>query len=390
MVAERQATATEDPSGVGLTALLQDMRRDAVFDREWHRLADVAVEANPFFDPGFLLPAARALAASSGRPALALGRSTRGELIALAPIFDRRVGGIARARSVWVHDYGPLGSPLLDRSRAEEAADALLAIAASDRGLVVPHLPLDGLAAAALREAASARGRAIDIVAPYRRAALIRRPGVNPDLRAAQSSKRRKEFARQMRRLGELGGVTIEEASAPAAVEAAFDAFLVLEQAGWKGAGGSALASLPVIAGFAREAVMAQAAGGRCRANSLCLNGRPIAVALSFLRDALVCTWKIAHDPQFERFSPGAQLMLELGTLLLGNPAVDRVDSLAVPDHPMIDHLWDDRLAIGTLVLGPPRRSALFRLGIASARIQASTRERLRAVRRHIKSRSRT
>jgi hypothetical protein len=47
----------------------------------------------------------------------------------------------------------------------------------------------------------------------------------------------------------------------------------------------------------------------------------------------------------------------------------------------MIDHLWSGRLAIGTLVIGPPGGSTLHRLGLAAARAEISARAAVRRFR---------
>ena len=48
-------------------------------------------------------------------------------------------------------------------------------------------------------------------------------------------------------------------------------------------------------------------------------------------------------------------LALELTESLLADPTIGRVDSCATPDHPMIDHLWRDRLMLADQLtaLGP-------------------------------------
>lgn len=386
LLLDAQPIAGGRPAGPDTPLGSSTVRRDP--DAEWRALAERALNGNPFFDPRFLRPAVRALLPGE-KIRLAMGRSSAGALIALAPVVERRLGGMAPVRSIWVHEYGPLGTPLLDASHTEEAAAALLDAAAGDRGLVLPEVPVESETLAAITAEASRRGRTVDVVSSHSRAVLLRRPGPHADLRAGLASRRRKEFARQMRRLGELGAVSVEAATEPLAVDRVFTEFLALEQAGWKGAGGSALASQPAISAFAAQAVRAMAIAGACRISSLRLDGRPIAVAVSFVARSLQCSWKIAHDPAFERFSPGAQLMLELGTAALRDAGIQRVDSLAAPDHPMIDHLWRDRQEMATLVVGPPSRSLLYGVGLTSARLLNRTRARLRAARNALTQRSR-
>jgi CelD/BcsL family acetyltransferase involved in cellulose biosynthesis len=173
-----------------------------------------------------------------------------------------------------------------------------------------------------------------------------------------------------MRRLADLGAVVVETASAPDQVKARFEEFLRLEAAGWKGKRHTALAELPPIAAMAREIVGRRAAAGAVRVDSIRLGGRPIAMLVSFLSGATAYSWKIAYDETYEKASPGAQLMLEAGNTLLSNAGIRRIDSLADANHPMIDHLWHERLAIGTLVIGPAGGGLVHAAGLASMKAE--------------------
>ena len=61
--------------------------------------------------------------------------------------------------------------------------------------------------------------------------------------------------------------------------------------------------------------------------------------------------WKIAYDESLARFSPGVQATMEFTEALVADDTV-AVDSCATPDHPMIDHLWRERLAMADLMIG--------------------------------------
>ena len=52
------------------------------------------------------------------------------------------------------------------------------------------------------------------------------------------------------------------------------------------------------------------------------------------------------------RFSPGLQAMTEVTAALLADETIEFVDSCAVPNHPLMDHLWRDRLAMADLMIG--------------------------------------
>jgi hypothetical protein len=66
------------------------------------------------------------------------------------------------------------------------------------------------------------------------------------------------------------------------------------------------------------------------------------------------------------------QLTLDVTEQLLARPDVLRADSCATADHPMIDHLWRERLALADLMIAPS----------AAARGQFAIMRRLEALRR--------
>jgi CelD/BcsL family acetyltransferase involved in cellulose biosynthesis len=251
----------------------------------------------------------------------------------------------------------------------------------SGTSLIAADLPMEGPVAKALVAAALRQQRPIDVLDGHVRAMLSRSAPDATDPRAALTPKRRKEFARQMRRLADVGEVKVEAAVDPAEVRARFEMFMQLEAAGWKGKRGSALLSSPATAEFAREVVANRAEAGAARVDSIDLGGKPIVMVVTFAAGATAYTWKIAYDETYARFSPGVQLMLELPTALFSDRSLMRIDSCASADHPMIDHLWSGRLAIGTLVIGPPGGSALHRLGLAAARAEISARAAVRRFR---------
>ena len=115
-----------------------------------------------------------------------------------------------------------------------------------------------------------------------------------------------------------------------------------------------------------------RAEAGGARVDAIRLAGKPVAMVVSFLDGASAWTWKIAFDEAYARFSPGAQLMLELPSRIFADRKIERIDSLATPDHPMIDHLWRDRIAIGTLVIGSG--GPVHRLAFLSAEIELRAR----------------
>jgi hypothetical protein len=80
--------------------------------------------------------------------------------------------------------------------------------------------------------------------------------------------------------------------------------------------------------------------------------------------------------------------MLDAPPLLFADDRIERIDSCAAPNHPMIDHLWRGRLRLTTLAISPADRRARFRAGIAVHRAEERLRRLARDVRRRFRSNS--
>jgi CelD/BcsL family acetyltransferase involved in cellulose biosynthesis len=164
--------------------------------------------------------------------------------------------------------------------------------------------------------------------------------------------KRRKELGRLMRRLQEKGEVAFSSAVTNAQVRHAMEDFLALEGGGWKGGSGTALVCNPVLATFSRVATRRLADLSKCRIETLSLNGKPIAMGVVLMSQAHAAFWKIAYDETYAAYSPGALLTLAMARAYAQDASIHLVDSCAMPDHPMIDHLWMDRREMIDVFLG--------------------------------------
>ncbi len=347
----------------------------------WTALAARPDSGNAFFHPEFAIPAIAHL--GGGDVAVALVRAPSGRLAGLAPFTRTRLGRIAPAIRLWRHKYAPFGEPLIEAGDADGTVARLLAgLAPEDSGLslVLPEMPTDGPVADAVRAAAAWSGRPLVLLGAHRRAMLTRGEGA-ANLRAALPRGKRKELGRQLRRLGETGAVTFASDVEPDCVRARFEEFLALEQAGWKGRQGTALAASAVTAAFSREALFNLAEAGKARIDSLRVGAHPVAIVVSLVAGAAAYTWKTAYDEAYAHYSPGVQLMLDAPAHLFSDPAVRLINSCATADHPMIDALWPERRGIATVVIGPPGGGTLFAIGLAAARAERAARANVRQLR---------
>ena len=74
-------------------------------------------------------------------------------------------------------------------------------------------------------------------------------------------------------------------------------------------------------------------------------------MALVLKSGARAFWWKTAYDEDFAAFSPGVLLALDVTSTLLADKGLTLTDSCACADHPMIDRIWAERIAIGDLFI---------------------------------------
>jgi CelD/BcsL family acetyltransferase involved in cellulose biosynthesis len=341
------------------------------FDRperraEWDELAICASEPNPFFESWYLLPALRALDPGHDRTLL---RFERGGLLAgLLPVVRQRKyyrWPLPHLAS-WIHGNCFLGAPLVAAGAERGFWEHVLAWADAEPGqalfLHLAGLPLDGPLYATLAAVCAEQGRTAALVHREERAMLASETSPEAYFEATLSSKKRKELRRQFARLSELGKVAITRRRDARGLTKWIEQFLSLEHSGWKGAAGSALASHHTTAALFREALSGAADLGKLERLTLTLNREPIAMLATFLTAPGAFSYKTAFDERFSRFSPGVMLQRE-NLAILSNPAIDWSDSCASADHPMIDHIWRERRAIGkvSIAIGGAARRFAFR-----------------------------
>lgn len=315
----------------------------------WRELAGRALEPNPFFEPDFVRAAHAHL-----RPdgvSLLVTRDGDG-WSACMPVCAFRRGGIGVALRSWVHMYAFLGMPLVRRERPEEALGELLS-AATTRArsglLVLDLLPADGTAGEVMRGALAAYGLSAVITADAERATLTRRP--DGDYLGHLGRHHQREANRLGRRLGDaLGGAreVVDLADDPAAPEE----FLRLEQSGWKGREGTAMACCAGDAAFFRAICERFRAEGRLQLLALQVGGRTVAMKCNLRAGDAVFCFKIAQDDGLNRFSPGIQLERANVDCFHADGTARWMDSCAAPENAMINRLWPGRRRITNQVFG--------------------------------------
>jgi CelD/BcsL family acetyltransferase involved in cellulose biosynthesis len=343
----------------------------------WRDLAERAAEPNVFYDPGFALAAAP-MFGRNVEAILVWSADAPRRLVGLFPfeVVARRYGLRLRLMVGWTHPFAPLGTPLVDRDTRADVVAAFLDHVARDetlpKHLLLPLLSETGSVAGTLRSVLTDGGGALVRFGGHQRALLKPETGRDGYVERAIGKKRRKELRRQRHRLADAGPLIFDLATTPADVASALQDFLAVEAGGWKGRARTAIAQHAEIRHFVEAAITTLAANGQVRAARLSSQSKPIACALTLTSQDGTWGWKIAHDERFSAGSPGVQIYLDLTEALLSDPAIAFVDSCATPDHPMIDHLWRERLDMADwmVALSP---GATFSLAC-----------RLEAARRHV------
>lgn len=332
----------------------------------WDALAQWASEPNPFHESWYLLPALRAFDPEGEVTLLCL--ESGGQLAGLLPVRrdGRYYGHPVPHLTNWLHANAFVGAPLVAQGFERAFWRELFAWCDSRPGgalfLHLSQLPIEGPLHDALRQVLAEQDRQSTTVLREERALL--RSDLAPEayLEESLSGKKRKELRRQHRRLAEEGELTVERTEGTGNLAEWTDEFLALEEAGWKGEQGSALACDPYTALLFRSALEGAAARGKLERLAIRLDGRPLAMLATFLAPPGAFSFKTAFDERFARFSPGVLLQRE-NLALLGRAGIEWTDSCAAMDHPMIDHFWRERRTVArhNIAIGGKARRLLFR-----------------------------
>lgn len=342
--------------------------REAELDA-WHELAEQATEPNPFFEPGFVVPAVESLDAAN--PYL-LVHERNGSWAGCVPVDVTRLLGKRLALSTWKHSYAYVGTPLVADGCVDDFARALadrLAGWRHDRYMTLRRA-VDGTVVKAIRSAVH-ESTAVDVIVEQsdERPAVKRCEDPDRHLREMKP-RRRRELERRRERLAETldSELTVTDRSGD---PAAIDTFLELEASGWKGRAGTAMA-VKGDAPWFRSICRNFAGLGRLQMLALESQNQVVAMHCNISADDALFNFKIAFDERFKPYAPGIQLELDAIRIFQETRQERLMDSCAEPDNELIGRLWRDRQPITTFVVGPQGpsrhliRSAIY--GVRTAR----------------------
>lgn len=351
--------------------LLNSSQQTEPFLREWEDLCRHALEPNLFFEPWQLLPAWQHL----GNPSVSLLMlfSPRDELHGLVPLQARRryhrmpIAGL----SVWRHLHCPFCVPLIRQGAEPDTLRAFLAWLRTGplctQLLTLESISADGPFWMAFRDILRAESRRFYEDDHWVRAMI--RPGPDADsyLEQALSTKRRRELRRQWNRLGEKGSLAFVKLAPEEDPGPWLEEFYALEQAGWKGRSGTAIANREAEQRYFEQVARSAHARGRLMMLALRLEGRTIAMNCNFLAEGGSYAAKIAYDETHASYSPGVQLELHHLRLLHERSDIPWMDSCTVPGHFMMEGLWSERRPMLSVTIGVGFRGNLMLAALPAA-----------------------
>ena len=351
-----------------------------VASEAWSALAVRAIEPNGYYLPEWELAVNASAIGRTGTSALCAwsDASPAAPLVGLMPAIPmRQAYRIPLPALVSGHPYGTLCTPLIDRDQPEAAVASLLRAAreAGARALILRDVSLEGAAMKAITGVLTRDGLRPRLLQSHVRACLDATREPDALLHDALGAKKLKELRRQRNRLADHGAITFEVARSSDDVGSATEIFLALEASGWKGARRTALIQSAGDAAFIRRATRALAATGQCEIVTLRAGTTPIAAGVVLRHQDRAFYFKIGVDERFAKFSPGVQLTLELTKHLCADPAISSADSTASPDHPMINPIWRERLAIGDALIPLRPNDPVVSLIEVTLRARLSARE---------------
>jgi CelD/BcsL family acetyltransferase involved in cellulose biosynthesis len=132
----------------------------------------------------------------------------------------------------------------------------------------------------------------------------------------------RDSVRRGRERIGDAGRIDV--ATGPA-IGAAFDEFVALEAAGWKGEAGTALAHRACERALMRDYVTGSAAA---QMRTLRIGGRIAAMQMAVTVAGSVVLLKVAYDESLAEFAPGNVLLADLIEVCCRTPEIKRIDCI--------------------------------------------------------------
>ena len=238
------------------------------------------------------------------------------------------------------YNYAFLSSPVVDPAFVDEVIPAFFA--AVEKSPVLPNVvSLKSFDAECPSYQAALKVLAARGIAPFVFSESAR-PIVTREFGVKRSGSTRKKLRQDWNRLSALGTVDVVNDRSPEGAGQAFETFLALEKASWKGAQGTALLSDPRDAAFVRRLLQGLANGHNASVALLRVDGEAIAAQVLMYCGTTAYTWKTAFDAKYGKFSPGTLLIDRITDELFAGPEILAINSCAA-EASFMAQLWAGR-----------------------------------------------
>ncbi|MBN9448829.1 MAG: GNAT family N-acetyltransferase [Bosea sp.] len=304
--AARAGTSHAAKAGGTLHIERRQLSACAAIEAEWAALAARAIEPNPFYEPGFALPAAQHLVSFRNVGVLLVrqGRSGgTGRLLGFIPLQpSRRLFG-SDVLTGWNDARLGSAAPLIDRDELVPVVEAVLGMRGSwgsttSSGLLLQGIDRDGDLAQAILRQAPAMGWGASLGA-----------GTTPPAPPAEGGPDLSALRHGLSRHGELALV---DSASRQELRDVVEMLLALEASGPRARAGAATLQDIRETAFLRAMTRNLARSRQCRASLLTLDGQPIAGAILLGRGKRRWLYASAQDERFASFAPLAQLLAQL------------------------------------------------------------------------------
>jgi CelD/BcsL family acetyltransferase involved in cellulose biosynthesis len=279
------------------------------------------------------------------------------------------------------HYYAFLSSPVVDPAFADEVIPAFFA--AIEHSVELPNVvslkqfDAEYPSHASMLKVFSQRG-----IEPLMLSETSR-PFVTREFGVKKSGSTRKKLRQDWNRLSSLGTVDVVNSRDPKDVEQAFETFLAMEKASWKGEQGTALLSDSNDAVFVRRLLHNLAARRDASVALLRVDGAIVAAQVLMYGGSTAYTWKTAYDAKFSKYSPGTLLVDRVTEELFAGAEIQAINSCAAEDS-FMGQLWAGRRAMVDMLFDiGPGKSLGYR--IEAGRLLGY--ERLRKLRNRLRQR---
>jgi len=323
------------------------------YRQQWATLAQSALEKNVFFEPAILLPALKHFSPKEIFFLLIWSNeNSKSKLIGFFPLirqFSYRHIPVPYV-SIWKHSHCFLTTPLVHKNYCAECLQTFF------EWLDNPNertklLSLDGFYGRgpfyeSLLNIITTEGYSREEMGSYKRSYLRCDSSSQTYFKTAFKEKSLNRLLKKKRTFEKQGNLTFQVFNREKDNICSWvDLFLALEESGWKGEEGSAMACNEEERTYFNEVIKNASDNSQLLMSRLSLNDEAAAMQCLLLSGNQAFIYKIAYNEKFKKYSPGAIIDLELIKHVLDETQIEGIDSCTLPGS-SFDKIFKDEKVI--------------------------------------------